>query len=112
MKVSLVNDALLIAIWQRKPERGLLWHSDRGSQYASDSHREILIEHGITQSISRKGNSWDNAVAEKYIHTFKVELIHQYRLKRENKLIRQFLIILKSFIIDSVFTQPMNTGRR
>ena len=81
MKASLVNDALLMAIWQRKPERGLLWHTDRGSQYASDSHREILADHGITQSMSRKGNCWDNAVAESFFHTLKVELIHQYRFK-------------------------------
>lgn len=81
MKASLVNDALLMAIWQRKPERGLLWHTDRGSQYASDSHREIIADHGITQSMSRKGNCWDNAVAESFFHTLKVELIHQSRFK-------------------------------
>ena len=81
MKASLVNNALLMAIWQRKPERGLLWHTDRGSQYASDSHREILADHGITQSMSRKGNCWDNAVAESFFHTLKVELIHQSRFK-------------------------------
>jgi putative transposase len=62
MKASLVNDALRMAIWKRKPKRGLLWHTDRGSQYASDSHRELLQEHGITQSMSRKGNCWDNGV--------------------------------------------------
>ncbi len=56
MKASLVNDALLMAIWQRKPERGLLRHTDRGSQYASESHWEILADHGITQSMTRKGN--------------------------------------------------------
>ena len=81
MKASLVNDALLMAIWQRKPKQGLLWHTDRGSQYASENHREILEAHGITQSMSRKGNCWDNAVAESFFHTIKVELIHQYRFK-------------------------------
>jgi len=48
---SLVNDALLMAIWSRKPDRGLIWHTDRGSQYASDSHREIIQDHGIIQSM-------------------------------------------------------------
>jgi len=62
MRAKLVNDALLMAIWQRKPGKGLLWHTDRGSQYASDSHRALLKEHGITQSMSRKGNCWDNGV--------------------------------------------------
>ena len=64
MKSSLVNDSLLMAIWQRKPAKGLISHTDRGSQYASHSHRELLKLHGIKQSMSRKGNCWDNAVAE------------------------------------------------
>ena len=79
MKASLVNDALLMAILSRKPQPGLVWHTDRGSQYASDSHREILKQHGILQSMSRKGNCWDNAVSESFFHTLKTELIHQIR---------------------------------
>jgi len=81
MKASLVNQALRMAIWKRKPSRGLLWHTDRGSQYASDSHRLLLKEHGIVHSMSRKGNCWDNAVAESFFHTLKVELIHQHTFK-------------------------------
>ena len=81
MKASLVNDALRMAIWNRKPKRGLLWHTDRGSQYASDSHRELLQEHGIIQSMSRKGNCWDNAVAISFFHTLKTELTHHIRFK-------------------------------
>lgn len=76
MCASLVNDALLMAIWSRKPEKGLLWHTDRGSQYASQSHRDLLAEHHIIQSMSRKGNCWDNAVAESFFHSLKTELIH------------------------------------
>ncbi|MBD9358736.1 IS3 family transposase [Methylomonas sp. EbA] len=64
MKTQWVNDALLMAIWKHKPSKGLLWHSDRGSQYASESHRALLKQHGIRQSMSRKGNCWDNAVSE------------------------------------------------
>ena len=56
MKAPLVNDALLMAILKRKPIKGLAWHTDRGSQYASDSHRAILKEHHVIQSMSRKGN--------------------------------------------------------
>jgi putative transposase len=59
MKAKLVNNALLMSIWKRKPAKGLLWHTDRGSQYASDSHRAILKEHHVIQSMSRKGNCWD-----------------------------------------------------
>jgi transposase InsO family protein len=47
----------------------LLWHSDRGSQYASESHRALLTANGITQSMSRKGDCWDNAVAESFFHS-------------------------------------------
>ena len=76
MKAELVNDALLMALWKRKPQKGLLWHTDRGSQYASASHRKILGDHSILQSMSRKGNCWDNAVAESFFHTIKTELTH------------------------------------
>jgi len=76
MKVSLVNNALNMALISRKPSKGLLWHTDRGSQYASYSHKDLLEEHGIVQSMSRKGNCWDNAVAESFFHTLKTELIY------------------------------------
>jgi len=77
MKVSLVNDALNMAINQRKPPKGLLWHTDRGSQYASYSHKDLLVKYGIVQSMSRKGNCWDNAVAESFFKTLKNDLIYQ-----------------------------------
>jgi putative transposase len=81
MKAELVNKALLMAIWQRKPAKGLIWHTDRGSQYASDSHRKILQDHQVIQSMSRKGNCWDNAVSESFFHTLKTELTHQCKFK-------------------------------
>ena len=83
MQAKLVDDALLMAIWKRKPCRGLLWHTDRGSQYASDSHRKILKTHGIKQSMSRKGNCWDNAVSESFFHTLKTELVHHVKFKNQ-----------------------------
>ncbi len=76
MRVSLVNDALKMALAWRKPPKGLLWHTDRGSQYASYEHKDLLQKHGIIQSMSRKGNCWDNAVAESFFHTLKTELTH------------------------------------
>ena len=87
MRTKLVNDALLMALWTRKPANGLLWHTDRGSQYASDSHRELLNQHGIQQSMSRKGNCWDNAVSESFFHTLKTELINHecYQTRAEAK---------------------------
>jgi putative transposase len=87
MKASLVNNALLMAIWKRKPAKGLISHTDRGSQYASHSHRELLEIHGIKQSMSRKGNCWDNAVAESFFHTLKGELTNheQFKTREEAK---------------------------
>jgi putative transposase len=87
MKAQLVNEALLMAIWQRKPDKGLIWHTDRGSQYASDSHRAILKAHHVIQSMSRKGNCWDNSVSESFFHTLKTELTHhcQFRTREEAK---------------------------
>jgi transposase InsO family protein len=76
MTAGLVNSALLMALWKRKPAKGLISHSDRGSQYASDSHRALLNDHGIRASMSKKGDCWDNAVAESFFHTLKVELVH------------------------------------
>ena len=67
MQAKLVNDALIMALWQRKPGKGLIWHTDRGSQYASASHRVLLNEYGIIQSMSRKGNCWDNGAPRRRI---------------------------------------------
>lgn len=77
MKISLVNDALNMALRHRKPSKGLIWHTDRGSQYASYSHRDLLKENGIVQSMSRKGNCWDNAVAESFFKSLKSDLVYQ-----------------------------------
>ena len=81
MQVSLVNNALQMALHTRKPSAKLIWHTDRGSQYASDSHRELLAEHNILQSMSRKGDCWDNAVSESFFHSLKTELVHHERFK-------------------------------
>ena len=97
MTADLVNQELLAAIWSRKPTKGLLWHTDRGSQYASDSHRDLLKEHGITQSMSRKGNCWDTGCIISFI---KPE-------KKQNKI---FLNTLKSFITANDFTLQMIIG--
>ena len=66
MKAKLVNDALLMALWERKPKRGLIWHTDRGSQYASTSHRKILKQHHVTQSMSRKGDCWETVLPKAF----------------------------------------------
>jgi len=77
MRTELVLDALSAALGSRLPcEAGLLFHSDRGSQYASDDYQKALDASGITCSMSRRGNCWDNAVAESFFSTLKTELVH------------------------------------
>ena len=74
MKEDLVVDALKMAIFQRRPPRGIIFHSDRGSQYCSRQVRRHLQRYGFIQSMSRKGNCWDNAPAESFFKTLKSEL--------------------------------------
>lgn len=73
MKESLVHDALVMAIGRRKPSDKLMHHSDRGCQYASNDYQKLLKHHGITISMSRKGNCWDNAVMERFFGSLKSE---------------------------------------
>lgn len=69
-------DALAFALRTRQPPKGLIHHSDRGCQYASAEYRAALAAAGIQPSMSRKGDCWDNAVAESFFSTIKAELIH------------------------------------
>ncbi len=69
--------ALLMAVQHRKPEPGLIHHSDRGCQYASQTYRQTLAAHGLQASMSRKGNCYDNAMMESFWSSLKNELIHR-----------------------------------
>jgi transposase InsO family protein len=69
--------ALEAAVRKRRPDAGLLHHSDRGCQYTSDDYRAALAALDVSVSMSRKGNCWDNAVAESFFSTLKLELIHR-----------------------------------
>ena len=82
---DLTCGALSQAILRRNPGAGLIVHSDRGSQYASDAFKGVLSRHEFVGSMSRKGDCWDNAVAESFFHTLKVELVHGkiYRTREE-----------------------------
>lgn len=76
MRTELVLSALDMAVGQRNGQ-GVVFHSDRGSQYASHDYRRALAKHRMTASMSRKGDCWDNAVAESFFATLKTELIHR-----------------------------------
>ena len=75
MKTKAVTDALRMALWRRHPEAGLVVHSDRGSQYASKAYRRLLRANGFVGSMSRKGDCWDNAVAESFFASLKKERV-------------------------------------
>jgi len=75
MPTELPLAALTMALGSRRPPRGLVHHSDRGCQYASADYRRALEQHGVVQSMSRKGNCWDNAVAESFFATLKHDLV-------------------------------------
>ena len=77
MPAELVCSALQMAIAHRRPPVGLVVHSDRGCQYASEAHRALLDLHGLRASMSRKGNCWDNAVMERFFLNLKMERVWQ-----------------------------------
>ena len=84
LTADLVKDAFLQAVWHRKPRPGLMFHSDQGVQYACHDFRNLLAEYNAISSMSRKGNCWDNAVAESFFHTIKTELVyHEKYLTRK-----------------------------
>jgi transposase InsO family protein len=76
LESRLVVDALALAVERRLPGEGLLAHSDRGSQYASDHYQSLLARHGITCSMSRRADCWDNAPMESFFASLKKELVH------------------------------------
>lgn len=82
---QLVMNSLRMSIWQRRLESGLIFHSDRGSQYCSHDFLKMLKTHSMTSSMSRKGNCWDNAVAESFFGSLKTERVYftKYNTREE-----------------------------
>ena len=87
MSKQLVINALDMAVKNRKPPKGLIFHSDRGSQYASYDFQQALWKNGMSSSMSRKGDCWDNAVAESFFSILRTELIYhnEYQNRRQAK---------------------------
>jgi len=85
---ELVLNALKQAVWRRKLTSGCIFHSDRGSQYAGYAFRTLLQNHGFLQSMSGKGNCYDNAIMETFFHTLKIELVYfeSYLTRNEAKI--------------------------
>ena len=87
MTAQLVTDALVMAIWRRGMPQTVLHHSDRGSQYTSEPFQRLLADHGVTCSMSRAGNVWDNAVMESFFSSLKTErtAAKRYRTREQAK---------------------------
>jgi len=79
MTAQLACDALRMALWRRRMPTGVIVHSDRGSQYCSDAYQQLIKDHELLCSMSAKGNCYDNACAESFFHSLKVEAIHGER---------------------------------
>ena len=76
LHAEIAIDALTMAIERQRPAPGLIHHSDRGIQYAAEAYRQTLATSGISPSMSRKGDCWDNAPMESFFHTLKTERVH------------------------------------
>jgi putative transposase len=97
MRTELVADALTMALSRRRPAQGLLHHSDRGVQYASDDYQGLLERQGITPSMSGKGDCWDNAVMESFWATLKTELVHHEHYQTRNEARRSIFEYIEVF---------------
>lgn len=89
MTADLVGDALQMALWGRKMPKGVIVHSDRGSQYCSMLYQSLLTRYELQCSMSAKGNCFDNACAESFFHSLKVEAIHGERFETRDAMRRQ-----------------------
>jgi transposase InsO family protein len=85
MTATLVCEALVMALWNRKMPRGVTVHSDRGSQYCSAAYQKLFHKHQLVCSMSKKGDCYDNAAMESWNHSFKVEAIHGERFKTRSE---------------------------
>ena len=97
MKKELVISSLNEAIMKRKPESGFIFHSDRGSQYASREFKQTILKNKGRQSMSRKGNCWDNAVAESFFKTIKNELLNHKKYKTKEEVQRDIFEYIEIF---------------
>jgi len=94
---TLTQQALKQAILRRNPPKGLICHSDRGSQYAANDFKTLLVQHKFIGSMSKKGDCWDNAVAESFFHTLKVELVHRYIFKTREQAKRKIFEYIEMY---------------
>ena len=97
MTKALVMQSLFRAVAAKRPEKGLIHHSDRGSQYCCPSYRKMLEQFGMTASMSRKGNCYDNAPMESFWGTLKQELVHHRRYSTREEAMREITEYIEVF---------------
>jgi len=97
MTKNLVSESLFRAVAGKRPPKGLLHHSDRGSQYCSNDYRALLDQFGMKASMSRKGNCYDNAPIESFWGTLKNELVHHRKYRTRQEAIREITEYIEVF---------------
>jgi len=97
LTADFVIKALYQAIGRRRPASGCIFHSDRGVQYASADFRDVLKAYGFIQSMSRRGNCYDNAVAESFFHTLKTEHVYEYRYETRTEAVQSVFEYIEMF---------------
>lgn len=97
LKNTLVCDALLMALFKRRFPKNVIIHTDRGSQYCSKKYRSIIKNNKLIGSMSRKGNCWDNAIAESFFHTLKTELVHVNRYPTRADARKSIFLYIESY---------------
>ena len=94
---ALVIDALRMAIWRRRPQAGLVFHTDRGSQYCSHDFQKSLKAHSMISSMSRKGDCWDNSVVESFFGSLKTERVFDSRYETREQARRDIVGYIEMF---------------
>jgi transposase InsO family protein len=107
---ELIVTALDMALSCEQPQPGLLAHSDRGVQHASDRFQQVLARHGIVCSVRRKANCWDNALPESLIATIKKELVHQLSCVRHARRGQKFVVRVHRSVLQPP-ASPLSTRR-
>jgi transposase InsO family protein len=97
MKATLVCDALTMALFRQGFPRGVVVHSDRGSQYCSKRFQRLIKKHGLLCSMSKRGDCYDNACAESFFHSFKIELTYGTRYSTREKLRREVFEYIQTY---------------
>ena len=97
MTSKLVCDALQMALWRRKMPQGVIVHTDRGSQYCSKAYQRILRRHHLVCSMSGKGNCYDNACAESFFHSMKIEAIYGERFPTRRSIQQEVFEYIETF---------------